>query len=250
MNLPGPWDKNWSWSLSHTLVKFQTKRRPWENTACHISNKGCHSPRDGSHLQGWASEPSGHSGRKQRTLPSSSHQTAATPEGEPWGNSGWEDTGGWPLENRGACTSKERFQWAQTLHLPIHGKVLNPWPEMSSFLLLAVLFCSYYLPFVAKLLCILAPTSPPWSGFLRVTWEAASRAEVLSFVHQIRLNSQLLGCAYIFSVDRHVHQDTHIHTQDKSQTNSQRLCFNSTKLRNCTPLTIPFSKQFTWNIVL
>ena len=29
-------------------------------------------------------------------LPSSSHQTAATPYGEPWGNSGWENTGYWP----------------------------------------------------------------------------------------------------------------------------------------------------------
>ena len=40
-------------------------------------------------------EPGGNSGRKEY-LPSSSHQTAATPYREPWGNSGCEYTGYWP----------------------------------------------------------------------------------------------------------------------------------------------------------
>ena len=40
---------------------------------------------------------------------------------------------------------------------------------LSSFLLVTVVFCSYYLSFVAKLLYIQAPPSLPWSSFLRVT---------------------------------------------------------------------------------
>ena len=32
----------------------------------------------------------------KKYLPSSSHQTTATPYNEPWGNSGWENTGYWP----------------------------------------------------------------------------------------------------------------------------------------------------------
>ena len=45
------------------------------------------------------------------------------PNSAPWGDSRWEaqDTG--PREL--ACISKAWFQWAQTLHLPVHTKTLN-----------------------------------------------------------------------------------------------------------------------------
>ena len=39
--------------------------------------------------------------RKEKYLPSSSHQTAATPYHEPWGNSGCGNTGHWPQRAEG-----------------------------------------------------------------------------------------------------------------------------------------------------
>ena len=48
-----------------------------------------------SHRWWWASESWKDSGRKE-FLPSSSHQTAATPHGEPWKSSGCENTVSWP----------------------------------------------------------------------------------------------------------------------------------------------------------
>ena len=54
------------------------------------------------------------------------------------------------------------------------------------------------LPFVAKALCILAPFSPPQRSSLRVTWYAVSWAWIYKNSHQIKHNSQLLGCEYFF----------------------------------------------------
>ena len=67
--------------------------------------------------------------------------------------------------------------------------------KISGFLLLAVIFCSHYLFFVTKLLYMLTNPSPPWRGFLRVTWDAASQAQVL-ILSPIKVNSQLL--VYVF----------------------------------------------------
>ena len=64
---------------------------------------------------------------------------------------------------------------------------------MSGFLLLTAMFCFDSLPFVAKLLCILAPPLPPQSSFLRAVWDAASQAIVL-MLPPIKLNSQPSRC--------------------------------------------------------
>ena len=86
------------------------------------------------------------------------------------------------------------------LHLPMHRKSAKFLNLRYHFLLLSVIFCSYNVPFVAKLLYILTPPSPPWSSSVRVTWDAASRAWSPQYVHQIKHNSQLLGHAF-FSLD-------------------------------------------------
>ena len=62
------------------------------------------------------------------------------------------------------------------------------------------LWCSDYLPFVAKFLYVLAPPSPPArSSSLRVTWDAASRAWSPKNSHRKKHNPQLLGCEYFVS---------------------------------------------------
>ena len=99
---------------------------------------------------------------------SSSRHTVATPKGGPWGNSGCENTGYWP----------------QIAEIHIKGMIsMSPDPcifpknsakflEVFGFLLFTVISPSYYLPLVVKLLYILTPTLPPWSSFLRITWDA------------------------------------------------------------------------------
>ena len=60
--------------------------------------------------------------------------------------------------------------------LPSPSKVLHSLIQISSFLLLTVIFCSFYMPSVAKLLYILILPLHDRRSFLRVTQDAASRA--------------------------------------------------------------------------
>ena len=62
-----------------------------------------------------------------------------------------------------------------------------------------MIFFSYYLPFVVKLLSILAPCLPSWSSSLRVTRDAASLAWSPKHSHRMKRNTWLLGCEYFFS---------------------------------------------------
>ena len=98
------------------------------------------------------------------------------------------------------------FSEPRLLHLPIQSaKFLNLRYPVFFNNNLTIIFChSDYLPFVAKLLYILAPPSPPRSSFLGVTWDAASRAWSPQYVPRIKHNSQLLGCEYFFSQHQEV----------------------------------------------
>ena len=79
-------------------------------------NKGCHSHQ--------LLQPPGNSGRK-KYLPSTSHQTTATPHGEPWKNSGCENTGYWPQIAEMHLKAIISESKPRLLRLPIHRKVLN-----------------------------------------------------------------------------------------------------------------------------
>ena len=63
------------------------------------------------------------------------------------------------------CTSKESFQWAQLLHLPIHIKALGAFTWYVFFFSLTAIFrcsnyCLFFVVVVTKLLYILAPLLP------------------------------------------------------------------------------------------
>ena len=68
-----------------------------------------------------------------------------------------------------------------------------------NFLLLTVISCSCYLPFVAKLLNIPAPLLTSSEYFSQGSLRCCLPGRVLSFVPQVKHNSQLLGCAHFFS---------------------------------------------------
>ena len=70
---------------------------------------------------------------------------------------------------------------------------------MCYFLLLTVISCSCYLPFVAKLLNIPAPLLTSSQYFSQGSLRCCLLGRVLSFVPQVKHNSQLLGCAHFFS---------------------------------------------------
>ena len=83
------------------------------NTACHISKQRMsQSSAIAATSDGALVSPEGTQEGNEEYLPSSSHQTAATPYTEPWGNSGCENTGYWP--QRAEVHIKEWLQWAQT----------------------------------------------------------------------------------------------------------------------------------------
>ena len=97
----------------------------------------------------------------QEYLPSLSHPIVASPKGEP---SGCEKDrilapGSW-----GVYQGKD-FSEPRIYIFPHREKHQIPWLETSGFLLLTVIFCSYYMPFVTKLLYILAHPLPPQSSF-------------------------------------------------------------------------------------
>ena len=64
-------------------------------------------------------------------------------------------------------------------------------------------WCSDYLPFVANLLYNLAPPLASSSGKFSARWDAVSHAWGLKNSHQIKYNSQLLGCDHFFKLIWH-----------------------------------------------
>ena len=86
-------DVSFSLSLSLALSFFLIENLSAEkwNIFCCIGKQGCQQLKP---PQWWAAEPWGDPGRKEHPL-SSSHQTAATPYGEPQGSSGFENSY-WP----------------------------------------------------------------------------------------------------------------------------------------------------------
>ena len=114
-------------------------------------------------LSWWALEGS------KEYLPLNSHQTAVNPDTEP---SECESTG--YLPQVAEMHIKSMMSVSPDLHFSIYRKALNSltWDSSFSFLNNNLLFL--LLPFIAKLLYILAPPLPPQSSFLRVTWDAAS----------------------------------------------------------------------------
>ena len=101
---------------SHVMHKCEK----W-SISCHILNKDITVISD-YRPPVWTGEPWGHSWRKEY-LPSSSHQTAATPSGEPRGNSGAENKTLAP--DRWGVYQRNDFSEPRLLHLPIHRKVLS-----------------------------------------------------------------------------------------------------------------------------
>ena len=82
-----------------------------------FSKQRCHSHQQLQPPGWWAGAPWGNSRRKEH-LPSNSHQTAATPYGEPWGNGMWKHrilaSDSWGAYQR------SDFREPRLLHLSIH----------------------------------------------------------------------------------------------------------------------------------
>ena len=114
-------------------------------------------------------------------LPSSSHRTVATPDGEPRGNSGCEVQDSGPRKLR--CIHKEWFQWTQTLRLHIYRKAPSSLTWDIWFSLINGNLLMFQLPALCckKLWYILAPLSPPWG------------------ISQSCLKHRLLGCSPHFA---------------------------------------------------
>ena len=93
---------------------------------------------------------------------------------------------------------KNDFSEPRLMHPPIHRKALNSLTWDIWFSLTIIFWHSDYLPSIAKLLCILAPPSPPRSSSLRVTWDATSWAWSLKNFCRIKCTSQILGCHIYF----------------------------------------------------
>ena len=139
---------------------------------CYSSKQGCHNHQP---LQPSTLSPEETQGWKEH-LPSSSHQSAATPCFERWGNSGCENTGYWPGELR--CISKEWSQRALAL-ASSQRKALNPWTYPVS-LISCIFWCSQVLALCCKTSTF--PSSSPCrkslEQFLRAPWNAVSWAEI------------------------------------------------------------------------
>ena len=160
-------------------------------------NKGYH-----SHKQWWpprmVSWQAPRALRKERARPSSSHQTAATTEGEPGGTPGRENNRVLAPDSWGVHQSND-FSEPRLFYLPIRRKALNSLTWDSWFSLTgSSIWGSDYPPFVAKLLYNLV--SPPFSseqfswGYLRCCLLRLSPKNIWRIKH----NSQHLGCVYIF----------------------------------------------------
>ena len=122
--------------------------------------------------------------KKERILPASCHQIAATTYSEPWGNSRCED--GIVAPDSWDAYQRNDFSELRLLHLPRCREVLNflTWdiwfPLTNSNLLMFPMKTTCPLSqnsYASKLpTCILAPQLPPQRTSFRVTWDAASWA--------------------------------------------------------------------------
>ena len=95
--------------IQHILIPTSLILRNWI-IFCLISRQRIIVISDCCYHWQWAGEPWANSGRKEY-LPSSRHQTTATPYGVSGGNSGFESNSG-PTKLR--SISKESFQWTKT----------------------------------------------------------------------------------------------------------------------------------------
>ena len=115
----------------------------------------------------WAGEPWGNSGGNKEYLPSSSHQTASTPNRNPGETEAMKTQDAGPRQLR--HISGEWFQWAQTIS-SFHRKVLNSLTWDICFPLIFFFFPATC-PLLLKLVCILIAPLFPGSSFLRVAWD-------------------------------------------------------------------------------
>ena len=106
---------NYRQIYSHSIVyifchSLEDVKWLWEmNTAYHISKQRNQLLQPSAKGELVCSEGTQ---KGEEYLPSSSHQTAATPHGEPWGDWDMKTQNTGPEQLR--CWSKEWFQWAQT----------------------------------------------------------------------------------------------------------------------------------------
>ena len=117
---------------------------------------------------------------KQRMLWLGSHKPLQLPELNPQEIQGREEQNTSPRQLR--CVSKEWFQWARLLHLPMHRKALInslTWCLFFSSIIRNLLMCNY-------LVCFCRTHIYPGSIFIslqqsfRAIWEPVSWASVLS----------------------------------------------------------------------
>ena len=85
------------------------------------------------------------------------------------------------------------FSKPRPLQLPIGKKLLS---SLAWAIWFSVISCNLFRTTPVY------PSSPltTQSSFLRVTWDATSQAQVLSFVHRIKHSSQLLYCTFFFQL--------------------------------------------------
>ena len=147
-------------------------------------------------------EPGGNSGRKEY-LPSSSHQTAATPYRVPWGNSGCEITGYWPqtakVHIKRMISMNPESCIFPNIEKPLNSLTRDIWfSEINSgnILMFQLPGLCYKHPHISWLLPYLFGALP--QGYLRGCLPALSPQKVC----QIKHNSKLLGSAFFFSVNR------------------------------------------------
>ena len=163
--------------------------------SCCISKQGCHSHQQ---LQP-SSEPVSPQGTQEgeANLLCSSIQTADTlRRALRKGSSGCENRMLAP--DRWGAPGRNDFRERGLLHLPLHRKAPNPFPQDIWFSLTIVFWCSDYLPFLTEF-CVTWPLPSPGSSSLRITWDGVSCAWSPKSSHRIKQKSQLLGCASFLS---------------------------------------------------
>ena len=126
------------------------------------TNKGCHSQQwlQPCNVSQWAKEIQGW----KEYLPSSSHQTAATPCGEPWGNSRCVQI---LAPDSWGAYQRNDFSEPRLLHLPIHRKALNSltWGVWFSLINNNLLTFPTTCPLLQNSYTSWVLPSPPWSSF-------------------------------------------------------------------------------------
>ena len=160
-------------------------------------NKGYHSHQQLQSAQK-VDEPWEDSGRKGY-LPSNGHHTAATPYSEPWGSLGYGGKNGILAPESWGMYQRNDFTEPRLLHLPMHRKGLTSltWNIWFSLIIFnAQINAQITCPLLQNFFITWLLPSSPWGSSLRVTWDAVSRAWSPKKSHQIKHNSQLLGCKY------------------------------------------------------